>query len=275
MSSRRAVVAALTLAAAIGCGNITGTGGQPSPSPIPGRSSSSPSVTPTPTPTQTPTQTPSSTATPTTPPPSTPTSTAPTGPVRKGERGARVLALEDRLVALGYWLGKPDGVFGDATVHAVVAVQKVAGLSRDGVVGPATAAVLARGVRPAARTTSGDAIEIDLSRQVLLVVTQGRLTAVLDTSTGGGYTYWQHGYAYVASTPRGRYAITWRYDGWRHSDLGWLWRPAYFVGGYAIHGYAEVPAFPASHGCVRVTMAGMDWLWATGATRPGMPVWIY
>jgi lipoprotein-anchoring transpeptidase ErfK/SrfK len=27
---------------------------------------------------------------------------------------------------------------------------------------------------------------------------------------------------------------------------------SYFIGGYAIHGYFEVPTFPASHGCVRV-----------------------
>jgi lipoprotein-anchoring transpeptidase ErfK/SrfK len=27
---------------------------------------------------------------------------------------------------------------------------------------------------------------------------------------------------------------------------------SYFTGGYAIHGYASVPVFPASHGCLRV-----------------------
>jgi lipoprotein-anchoring transpeptidase ErfK/SrfK len=27
---------------------------------------------------------------------------------------------------------------------------------------------------------------------------------------------------------------------------------SYFIGGYAIHGYASVPTFPASHGCLRV-----------------------
>ena len=26
----------------------------------------------------------------------------------------------------------------------------------------------------------------------------------------------------------------------------------YFIRGYAIHGYASVPTYPASHGCVRV-----------------------
>jgi len=28
----------------------------------------------------------------------------------------------------------------------------------------------------------------------------------------------------------------------------------YFIGGFAIHGYVDVPPYPASHGCVRVPM---------------------
>ena len=38
---------------------------------------------------------------------------------------------------------------------------------------------------------------------------------------------------------------------------GWdwvLWYPLYFKGGFAIHGYPSVPAYPASHGCVRIPM---------------------
>jgi lipoprotein-anchoring transpeptidase ErfK/SrfK len=27
---------------------------------------------------------------------------------------------------------------------------------------------------------------------------------------------------------------------------------SYFIGGYAIHGYVSVPAYAASHGCLRV-----------------------
>jgi lipoprotein-anchoring transpeptidase ErfK/SrfK len=28
--------------------------------------------------------------------------------------------------------------------------------------------------------------------------------------------------------------------------------PMYFLRGFAIHGYPSVPAYPASHGCVRI-----------------------
>ena len=73
--------------------------------------------------------------------------------LRTGSHGAAVLALQRRLTSLGYWLGAADGAFGDLTRQAVVAVQKVAGLARDGVCGPATWARVDAGVRPAAHTT--------------------------------------------------------------------------------------------------------------------------
>jgi len=61
-----------------------------------------------------------------------------------------VLALQQRLKALGYWLGTPDGSFGSLTQQAVWALQKSAGLQRDGVVGPKTMKALEAGTRPRA-----------------------------------------------------------------------------------------------------------------------------
>ena len=64
------------------------------------------------------------------------TSASAANPVLKaGSRGSSVTALQKRLNSLGYWCGTPDGVFGALTVQAVLAIQKVAGLGRDGVVG--------------------------------------------------------------------------------------------------------------------------------------------
>jgi lipoprotein-anchoring transpeptidase ErfK/SrfK len=62
-------------------------------------------------------------------------------------------------------------------------------------------------------------------------------------------------------------------DGWRQSDLGLMWRPKYFYRGYAIHGYSSVPTYPASHGCVRVPIPGMNRLWPHLAI--GLPVHVY
>ncbi len=39
-----------------------------------------------------------------------------------------------------------------------------------------------------------------------------------------------------------------------------LYNPFYFRGGYAVHGSPSVPNYPASHGCIRVTMWDMDLL---------------
>jgi lipoprotein-anchoring transpeptidase ErfK/SrfK len=185
--------------------------------------------------------------------------------LRPGDRGARVLALQQRLVALGYWLGTPDGDYSAATTHAVTALQKVYGLSRDGIAGPATFRALAQAARPRTRSRTGRVAEIDLTRQVLILAIDGRAEWVLDASTG----------AIPGTTPAGRYAVLRQVDGNDHGPLGVLYRPKYFVGGVAIHGYPNVPPYPASHGCVRVSSAAMDWLWANSVLPIGQPVWVY
>lgn len=195
--------------------------------------------------------------------------------MQPGANGPAVLSLQQHLGALGYWVGSPDGTFGLLTEQAVLALQKAAGIAPDGVVGPRTADALDRGVLPAVRSTSGHVVEIDLAHQLLSFVTDGRLGAVLNTSTGGNQPYSSGGRVELAVTPPGRYAVFRQVDGADVSPLGVLWRPKYFVGGIAVHGYADVPAYPASHGCVRVSMAAMDWIWSSGIMPVGTPVWVY
>jgi N-acetylmuramoyl-L-alanine amidase len=182
--------------------------------------------------------------------------------LKLGSKGAAVLAAQKRLASLGYWLGTADGVYGPSTAHAVTALQKVAGLARDGVLGPKTARALAAGVRPAARTKRGDVIEIDLAHQVLLVVHTGHVRLILDTSTGSGAYYYSLGALHHAVTPKGVYHVYRAVNGWDPGPLGKLYRPRYFNGGIAVHGYPTVPSQPASHGCVRVTIPAMNYLWA-------------
>ena len=55
-----------------------------------------------------------------------------------GDSGSSVRRLQELLNGLGYWVGPPNGVFGDSTQQAVWALQKAAGLTRDGVVGTRT-----------------------------------------------------------------------------------------------------------------------------------------
>jgi len=198
-----------------------------------------------------------------------------TGTLRPGDKGAEVLALQQRLRSLGYWLGTPDGTYGGLTVQAVMAFQKVEGLERDGIVGPGTAAALELAGRPQAGA-GGDLIEIDKARQVLFVVRGGDVAWVLNVSTGTEEPYWVNGRTELADTPEGAWQVAWVYDGVDVGELGGLFRPRYFHrDGIAVHGYHDVPAYPASHGCVRVSNQAMDWIWSEGLMPLGSPVWVH
>ncbi|MFR9775605.1 L,D-transpeptidase family protein [Micromonospora sp. MS34] len=173
--------------------------------------------------------------------------------LHQGARGAAVTTLQRRLTALHYDVGGVDGIFGPSTFHAVVAFQKVNSLARDGIVGPRTWAALDHPVVPKPRYThTGYSLEANLSKQVLYLARGGSVVRILDASSGKAST----------PTPTGNYTIQRRIDGWRRSDLGLLWRPNYFYRGYAVHGATSVPAYPASHGCVRVPIPAMNRLWS-------------
>lgn len=184
--------------------------------------------------------------------------------LRQGSRGSAVVTLQRRLAALRYDVGPIDGIFGPSTYHGVVAFQKVNNLGRDGIVGPRTWAALDRPVTPRARYRhSGYGVEVNLTKQVLYLTRQGAVVRVVNASSGTART----------PTPTGNYTVVRHIDGWRQSSLGLLWRPKYFYRGYAVHGSTSVPAYPASHGCVRVTVPAMNRLWSI--LRIGTPVHIY
>ena len=193
-----------------------------------------------------------------------------------GDSGRSVLDLQERLTSLGYWLGTPDGTFGDSTQQAVWALQKAAGLTRDGVVGLQTVAALANGVVPKPRPASGNLIEVDLEDDLIMVIQGGKLAYTLNTSTGGGYTYTDKGVTSVAVTPTGVFHIFSVINGLDVDSLGALWRPRFFsTGGYAIHGDSWVPPYPVSHGCVRVSNEAINWIWAANIAPIGEEVWVY
>ncbi len=204
-----------------------------------------------------------------------PSTQSPSTTLAPGASGPAVTALQQRLSSLGYWLGTPDGAFGDTTEQAVYALQKAAGLPRNGVVGPATQAALAEGVVPQPRSTSGYVVEVDLEDDLMMFVTNGKLDWVLNTSTGGGYTYTQDGVTSVAVTPVGHFQIYRQVNGLVVDSLGQLWRPKFFDAGFAIHGDTSVPPFPVSHGCARVSNAAIDWIWANNLLPIGTAVWVY
>jgi N-acetylmuramoyl-L-alanine amidase len=157
----------------------------------------------------------------------------------QGSHGPAVRALKVRLSQLGYALPGIDAGFGYRTYEAVLAFQKVHGLTRTGRVGARLWRTVWRADRPRPRVRRGDYIEVDKSRQVLMEVRGGKVVRVVHVSTGA-----------TGNTPVG----TWRVY---REVFGWDWvlyHPMYFLRGFAIHGYPSVPPWPASHGCVRVPM---------------------
>ena len=195
--------------------------------------------------------------------------------LKPGATGPAVLAVQQRLSSLGYWLGTPNGTFGDSTQQAVYAIQKAAGIPRTGIVGPATDVALAQGVMPQPRSTSGTVIEIDLEDDLLMFVNNGKVTLVFNTSTGGGYRYTQDGVTAVATTPTGHFQLYRQVNGLVVDSLGSLWRPKFFTAGFAMHGDTFVPPVPVSHGCARVSNEAINWIWANNVAPLGTAVWVY
>jgi peptidoglycan hydrolase-like protein with peptidoglycan-binding domain len=166
------------------------------------------------------------------------------------------MALERRLTELRFDTGRVDGVYDGSTTHAVMAFQKAYGMSRTG---RATPDVIDRMGQVGLQTEmvpggGRTKVEVDLKRQVLTLWKDGALFRVDDVSTGSGKRYCVDGECAKAVTPGGSFKVTRRISGWRTSRLGKLYNPLYFNGGIAIHGAPSVPAYPASHGCVRIPM---------------------
>lgn len=197
--------------------------------------------------------------------------------IEYGEVSDRVGDLQQRLQDLGYFVTDVDNAYGGETQQAVFALQKAGGLYRDGVVGDATRKAADSGVVPQAQTSSGKVLEIDIDRQLVLAVEDGKVVKIINASSGNGETYEAKGNTYTAYTPRGSFAV-YREENRMYSsslELGDMWRPKFFTGGIAVHGSASVPAFPASHGCVRVSNSAMDWIWDTWGAPSGTPVVVY
>lgn len=239
---------------------------------------------------------PTTTLTPTTTvPPTTTTTTIPTRivPVAPLEpplqaigtaSGAEAARLQQRLLDTGFWVSGVDGEFGLTTRQAVMAVQKYAGLPANGSLNAATAAYLSSMTeRARGRADGGTLLEVDKTRQLLFFVVDGVTQWVLNTSTGSEQRYEKPNKNDPtiiergdSVTPNGLHRVNrQRADGWWPGDLGEIYRPKYFIGGVAVHGSSSIPNYPASHGCVRVSVPAMDWIWESDLLPMNSPVWVH
>jgi peptidoglycan hydrolase-like protein with peptidoglycan-binding domain len=155
---------------------------------------------------------------------------------------ASIRALQRSLLRLGYVTGA-RGVYDARTARAVLAFRKVTGMRRTTNASVAVMRALAhgRGTFKIHHPEHGRHIEADLSRQVIALVDGGRVQRIYPVSSG------------KPSTPTviGSFSVYSKTPG---TNAKGMVDSAYFIGGYATHGYPSVPVYPASHGCLRVPM---------------------
>jgi hypothetical protein len=162
------------------------------------------------------------------------------GPLKRSE----IKEAETRLREMGYRL------------QALTTFQKWEGRKVTGRLTRAEFNAIREATAPQARDAGYKHVEVDLDRQVLLLIDDdGAVTTILPVSTGSGKHYKEKRMSGLAYTPRGRFKIYGKIAGWRKSPLGLLYYPNYFSDGLAIHGNPEVPHTPRSHGCVRIPMS--------------------
>ena len=166
----------------------------------------------------------------------------------------QITEVERRLAELGYWTGAVDGRFDTASRAALIAFQKYEGRRITGRLNKDELEAIRTSASPKARELGYAHVEVDLDRQVLLIVSDEGDVRVLPVSTGSGEPFMDDGKQSVAYTPRGRFVVYDKSYGWENGQLGSVYYANYISGGVAIHGYLSVPNQPASHGCIRIPM---------------------
>jgi lipoprotein-anchoring transpeptidase ErfK/SrfK len=108
--------------------------------------------------------------------------------------------------------------------------------------------------------TAGKHVEADLSKQVIVLADKGRPVGTYPTSSGKPST----------PTVLGHYHFYLKAPG---TNAKGMYMSNYFIRGYAIHGYPEVPTYNASHGCLRISNA--DAVSVFNQIDLGESIWVY
>ncbi|HTD09474.1 MAG TPA: L,D-transpeptidase [Solirubrobacteraceae bacterium] len=179
-----------------------------------------------------------------------------------GAHDQSVRLLQSELNELHYAVPL-TGVFDEGTGLALVAYRKMTGLARIPYAGRQVFELLARHVGSFRVRYRGDGrhVEANLTKQVLAEIEPGgRVYKIYTTSSG------------KPSTPTviGRFQV---YEKTPGENSEGMVDSNYFIRGYAIHGYAEVPTYAASHGCLRVPISDAPTIY--GWVRTGTPVDVY
>lgn len=211
--------------------------------------------------------------------------------------GRKVYDLQYALLNLIYWLvlgNDPEKtIFDYPTQQAVFAIQKVAKIKVDGIVGPNTINAINNNLVPPnnqeygyiSTKDTGRVININLNLDLLMIVDDGMLKYTFNTSTGSNKKYTIHnppplykkqeGKTYDAITPCGKFTIIRETYGHNSGPVGVIISPKFFTFMFAIHGllpenydsanpnkyYNYCPSVNSSHGCVRLSNEAIYWIW--------------
>ena len=167
--------------------------------------------------------------------------------------GPDVMAVQRRLIVLGFYSGSSDGIYDQETASAVISFQNASGLLADGIVGPHTWTAL--GIGQVDWGGGQYHIVVDTQRNLLALYTSGILTVTYPVATGKPST----------PTPIGDWLII-----EKEPNPGGPFGPAWMRlsvpnGGYGIHGNDDPTSIgkSVSHGCIRLPNADATTLYDT------------
>ncbi len=201
--------------------------------------------------------------------------------LEEGDEGRAVKHLQGLLYLKKFYRGPIDGVFGRRLAVAVATFHKAIGPARSdatdrwGAVSawradPPSEEFFIRDwallrafkpIPPKARIDQPDRVEVDIGHQLLYLIQDGKVDAIVHVSTG----YNPYDTPRTINRPDGSYFFQKHsYNGWSPKPGAWsIYKFWAYVGrdnNYGIHGYRIVPYWPASHGCIRVHVWEADYL---------------
>jgi hypothetical protein len=197
----------------------------------------------------------------------------------KGLAGDDVKLVQQRLTELGFVPGPTDGIYGDQTIKAIWAYEKLvlgtASIAPTGKVTPDMWDELQEPfvIQPRRPNATPNHTEVYLPEQVLAIYHDNQPVMITHMSSGSNEQWCEEvtispgeygnrdgveplvrGECGISNTPGGVFTVYREVEGLRQSALGGMWNPVYFNYGIAIHGALNVPLQGASHGCIRIPL---------------------
>jgi L,D-transpeptidase catalytic domain len=163
--------------------------------------------------------------------------------LRPGQCGRVVKGFKKAMKKMGYASGG-GSCFNGRLGREVLAYRKVNSMARTQKAGAGLVKKVfsGRGGYRVRHPDAGRHVEVSIDKQVMVLAKGDKPYAIYPVSTGKSST----------PTVTGHFTFIRREPGYNSHGMYYSF---YFHGGYAVHGYEDVPDYPASHGCVRTFIA--------------------